>query len=362
VLRNREARSWIRRPLLARSGRPTVPGSQGSTAAVQGDVPVSSSTLSMFDIHGVALSVATQDQQIRAAVQRRLQHFESSGDHSPQLRFEVAQVREHDLPAPAASARSVYESPLGDVLYSEDSDQLFMNAGTDVRVLLDGATGWVRASVRGVLKPHVWLLTHPLFTVPLIELMKRRGRFSLHAAGVAVDGCGLLLAGTSGSGKSTLSLALLRAGFDFLGDDMLFVETAPDGVQVLAFPDEIDLTESTARFFPELAWIPDAPRAAGWPKWSFSAAQLYPTKSVMTCRARVLVFPRVASSERSTLEPLPAQDALIELAPNVLLTERRSAAAHFAVLAELVRSCACYRLNTGRDFDDVARMLRRLLP
>jgi hypothetical protein len=318
-------------------------------------------TLSTFDLHGVALSVATQDQQIRAAVQRRLQYFESSGDQPAQLRFEFAHVQAHNLPAPAASARSVYESALGDVLYTEVSDQLFMNAGTDVRLHLDGAAGLVRVSVRGAIDQHVWLLTHPLFTLPLIELMKRYGRFSLHAAGVAVEGYGLLLAGSSGSGKSTLSLALLRAGFDFLGDDMLFLEAAPGSVQVLAFPDEIDLTESTARFFPELAWVPDAPRAMGWPKWSFGAAQLYPTKFAMTCRAKVLVFPRVVPSGRSTLEPLPAQEALIELAPNVLLTEKQSAAAHFAVLAELVRSCVCYRLTTGRDFDDVARMLRRLL-
>jgi hypothetical protein len=321
-------------------------------------------TPSTFDLHGVALSFASQNHQMRAAVQRRLQHFESAGDQSSRLTFEVVHLDilcANDLSPPPASARSVYESAFGAVLYADDSDRLFMNAGADVRLLVDGGAGRVQATVRGVGAQHVWLLTHPLFTLPLIELMKRHSRFSLHAAGLALDGCGLLLAGGSGSGKSTLTVALLRAGFAFLGDDMLFLESAPGGVQVLAFPDEIDLTEPTTRFFPELAWTHETPRAPGWPKWSFSAAQLYPTTFEMTCRAKILVFPRVASSKRSTLEPLAAHEALIELAPNVLLTERRSSEAHFAVLAELVNTCACYRLNTGRDFDDVARMLRRLL-
>ena len=46
---------------------------------------------------------------------------------------------------------------------------------------------------------------------------------------------------------------LVRAGFAFMGDDTLFL-TAPNSgkLRVLAFPDEADVTEQTASFFPEL--------------------------------------------------------------------------------------------------------------
>ena len=54
-------------------------------------------------------------------------------------------------------------------------------------------------------------------------------------------------------------------------------------------------------------------------------------------------------------------EALLELAPNVLLTEVRSSQAHLDALAELARTCACYRLETGRDFDALPGLLRGLV-
>jgi len=71
------------------------------------------------------------------------------------------------------------------------------------------------------------LATHPLLTIALVETMKRFGRFPLHAAGLARQGKGVLVPGASGSGKSTTSVALVRAGFDFLSDDTVFLTSSP---------------------------------------------------------------------------------------------------------------------------------------
>ena len=84
-----------------------------------------------------------------------------------------------------------------------------------------------------------------MFTLPFIETMKRRGLYNLHAAGLCKGERALLLPGSSGSGKSTLTLALLRAGWGFISDDMVFLKQGDS--RVLAFPDEIDFTEKTAR-------------------------------------------------------------------------------------------------------------------
>jgi hypothetical protein len=54
-------------------------------------------------------------------------------------------------------------------------------------------------------------------------------------------------------------------------------------------------------------------------------------------------------------------EALLELAPNVLLTEPRSSQAHFDALAALAAASDCYRLETGRDLPAAARLLRKLL-
>ena len=114
-----------------------------------------------------------------------------------------------------------------------------------------------------------------MFNFCLVELLKRRERYSLHAAGFCVGGRGLLLPGTSGAGKSTLSLALLRAGCSFLGDDTLFLAAGPDGLRVMAFPDEVDITDETAGFFPELHGLLRRPKPSGGPKRQILAEEVY---------------------------------------------------------------------------------------
>jgi hypothetical protein len=56
-----------------------------------------------------------------------------------------------------------------------------------------------------------------------------------------------------------------------------------------------------------------------------------------------------------------ADEVFLDLVPNVLLTEARSSQAHLDALAELARTCDCYRLDTGRDFDALPRLLRGLV-
>jgi hypothetical protein len=54
-------------------------------------------------------------------------------------------------------------------------------------------------------------------------------------------------------------------------------------------------------------------------------------------------------------------EALLELVPNVLLTEAKSCRAHLDALGKLVKSTPCYRLETGRDFDQLSVRFRELL-
>lgn len=56
-----------------------------------------------------------------------------------------------------------------------------------------------------------------------------------------------------------------------------------------------------------------------------------------------------------------ADEALLALAPNVLLTAPDHAQAHLDALAVLVRACDCYRLDAGRDFDRIAELSRELV-
>ena len=85
----------------------------------------------------------------------------------------------------------------------------------------------------------------------------------------------MLVPGTSGAGKSTLTVTLVRAGFDFLSDDTVFLTPDDDGIVVSGFPDEIDVTEGTIAMFPELHHLERVPLALGREKHGFRVDEVF---------------------------------------------------------------------------------------
>lgn len=325
---------------------------------------MSSQTLTeYYNLYGIKLA-AVCDPAVADALAARLGYFASEKFDSPDLTFEFYAVPDgesHTIERPAGATRPVYDPPLGEVVYAEVEEQFYLNYGDRVRVLCDMRRGQARISAFASERSNLWLLTHPLFTLALAEFLKRRACYALHAAALAIDGKCLLFAGTTGAGKSTLTLALLRAGFDFLGDDLVFLQSSPAGLQALAFPEQIDVTNETVHMFPELEHNLEPQQLPGGRKRQVSAERAYKANTVMQCSPAVLVFPRVANADKSVITPMMADEAFLELVPNVLLTEAHSSQAHLDVLAALVRRCACYRLETGRDLFTLPAMLRALV-
>jgi hypothetical protein len=251
--------------------------------------------------------------------------------------------------------------PGGQVLYFAASDQLFIDFPDRARSLCDIGSGEVRLSYPESEAGNTRLLAYPCFTILLAELLKRHGLYMAHAAGLSLDGQGLLIAGASGVGKTTLTIALLRAGFGFLGDDTLFLCVRDQGLRALAFPDQIDVTVHTANFFPELQDLARGPLPGNRPKQALSPDRVYNAVPAWECAPAVLVFPEVARADKSLLTPMPKDAAFLELVCNVVRTDTHSAQAHLDALAALVNQCRCFRLHTGRDFDAVPGLLRSAL-
>jgi hypothetical protein len=308
-----------------------------------------------YVLHGIRVGVTAPEERVAAGVRSRLAGLPLDGGPPHDVTFEI-HVGDHPFGRPE-SARPVYDPPVGEVVYDDRADVLYIDYGPRLRVLCDAGKGRVRASALGTEPADLWAVSHPLFTLPLVELLKRRGLYGLHAGGVCRGGRALLLPGTSGSGKSTLTLALTRAGCGFLGDDTLFLRES----RVLAFPDEFDLTDETVSFFPELAPLLDGGRPDGWRKRQLRVEREYGAEVVWECEPALLVFPQVAGVPESELTAMEPGEALLELAPNVLLTEPRSSQAHLDALAGMVERCACYRLATGSNLDGAVRILEALL-
>lgn len=316
-----------------------------------------------YDVHGLRLQISG-DSVLASALQARLRSFPEASSACPDLQFQfviVPDVTSHRVVPPSEPTRPVYVSPIGDVRYADATDVLYISCGDRVRLCCKPAEGMVHVSILQAAADDLWLISHPMLTLPVLECLKRRQRYAVHAAGVAHGGRAFVFPAASGAGKSTLTLSLLRAGFGFLGDDLLFLDGQADDPQVLAFPDDIDVTESTLRFFPELRDVAATPRPFGWPKRQVRAETRYGVDVVWRSVPAALVFPRIAQAERSVVRPLDPDEALLELISNVLLTDSAAAQAHLDALARLVEACPCYRLETGRDFDELPALVRGLL-
>ncbi len=314
--------------------------------------------------HGLRLTVSGEESVV-AALDRRLGRFPAANMGSrSDLDFEFCRVPDashHAVSRPDGPGRPVLDLHQGQALYFDQHQLLFIDYPGQARVLCDVNTGRVRVSYLDSEGRTPWLLAHPCLMIPLAELLKRQGMYMVHAAGLCLHGKGLLIAGASGAGKTTLAAALLRAGFDFLGDDTVFLHPRSGGLRVLAFPDEMDLTAHTASFFPELRSLVPPSSGVSRPKQAVNPAQVYGAATCWECAPAVLVFPRTAPAKASVLTPIARDAAFLELICNVLRTEIQATQAHLSVLAALAQQCLCLRLETGRDFEELPALLRSVL-
>jgi len=223
-------------------------------------------------MHGCTV-VVCDCEEVAKLVARRLVAFPSS-DEAPYVSLEVCAEPRRVLDAVVRDARVVHRSTGAAVAYSDRLDELWIDYGErgrahcrartmDADITVDpGCVGWQ------------WLATRPLLTVSLLELLKRRSLFGLHAAVTARNDRGVAFIGPSGKGKSTAALACALAGWSFLGDDIVFMRSGVPAVEVLAFPDEIDASEKTIRLFPQLGEPSDWPKLDGYGKHQLASDRI----------------------------------------------------------------------------------------
>lgn len=144
-------------------------------------------------------------------------------------------------------------------------------------------------------------------------LTTRYRRAVLHAAGVVHEGRSILLTGHSGVGKSTLAFACLRAGFQLLSEDVIYLDEKSSPLQAWGAPWHLHLLPDGKRFFPELAAAPLVTQLNGEIKhrievnqhWPGAAAPFAPVMGVLMLSrapgAASLLAPADPALVRSTL-------------------------------------------------------------
>jgi hypothetical protein len=328
----------------------------------------------LFSMYGTAVRYATSSSLLAAPVEALLRHFRrSSLDESVPLTlsFQAVQDRAEMPPILSPAARHLCSGtgvpaggrPEDELPYavSQDRGRLIVDFYDAGLFVIDGVHG----NAEGYLiKPQVMpaSLIEYLFHLALIELLRRRDLYTIHATALEKNGRGILIPGNSGRGKTTSFISLLRSGYRYLSDDHPLFRDAGDHVELLPFPIEINVTEDTIAFFPELRDGPDHLLRPRFPKRAFFAEELYPASIGQCCRPALVLFPQVVDAPRSHLERLPKSRALELVLPQALLVyDQEVARREFQVLAKLVRQVDCYRLHFGRDILDLPKLITPLL-
>lgn len=189
----------------------------------------------------------------------------------------------------------------------------------------------------------------------LVELLRWRGLYHVHAACIVSPGGAVLLPADGRCGKTTLTLAALRSGLSMVGDDAVWLRDSADGVEALGWPEPLHLDLDTAAAFGLAHRL--GPSIPGGRR-ELNAESVFPGARLPFARPTELVFPTIGEASRSELRPLGRAEALARMLRQspLLFVEPRRAGAHLAVLRELVAQCECSELRAG------AEVLAGLLP
>ncbi|MCG8352413.1 MAG: hypothetical protein MI924_31995 [Chloroflexales bacterium] len=182
-------------------------------------------------------------------------------------------------------------------------------------------------------------------------------RAPLHAGAVIHKDLAIVLVGKSASGKSTLCYACLRAGFQLLAEDAVYVSLAR-GLRLWGNPWRIHLLPDARRYFPELADLPAQIQANGKLKLGIDVTNLGSDCLRTHAERAVVCLVQRHAGATSTLEPIDpgiVVDTLSQdLEPGFDLYSNHVAAA--SALADR----GSYRLSVGSNLAGAAALLKSL--
>jgi hypothetical protein len=307
---------------------------------------------------GLALRVESTDEVVLESLGRRFARF-ARGTEEAAPAITVSYAFDERLHAHPADGRTVYASADATAVYSPAEDALYAFHAEGATMRCAPADG--RVEILGVAPAttRLWVLTRPLLTLALMECARRRGLYPVHAACLASNGAGVLLCGPSGSGKSTLALALLRAGLDFLGDDLVFLRPERGTVRAVGFPDEVGYLADTAKLLSGSHATAEA--QPGWPKARADFTAFAPQGTLAReCTPKVLIF--LTEGARPAVTDIGVDAALAELLPSMLLTDPETCTGHLEALAAAVHGAPAKASVAPRpDFATVLEYVHRNL-
>ena len=190
----------------------------------------------------------------------------------------------------------------------------------------------------------------------------------VHAACLARDNHGLLLAGQSGAGKSTLTVAMAKRGYALLSDDWTYLAAAgmrtdEAAIEAWGIPVPVKLLPDASNFFPELLEYLPQRSLNGEIAYEVSPDQCFGVSRVLRCPVKVVALLERAKEPGSRIVPISAGEAIHHLAREVEPLGG-SLAPCYERQIDLIRrlgNVSCYRVSFNSPPDNVAEALDNAL-
>jgi hypothetical protein len=181
----------------------------------------------------------------------------------------------------------------------------------------------------------------------------------LHAGGVVLEEAGVIISGPSGAGKTTLTAALVRDGFSYLTDEALAIDPATSLLQ--PYPKALTIQRGSWELLADLR----PPHSDFSPRvWHVAPTDIRPNAIAAAARPTVVVLlpTREGLADGggvAGLEEVSRSEAAVQLAQQCFGLSAR-AAPTLPVLADILSSCACFRLFAV-DLDCAVQSIRDLM-
>jgi len=201
-------------------------------------------------------------------------------------------------------------------------------------------------------RPH-----HKLISAWLDE----RGVQFVHAG--LIDGggdTGILFVGSGGAGKSTSSVACLRAGLGYLGDDFVGIERDTGGYLGHGLFSSCLLNVHHLERFPDLKPHAVAAHQAFEEKSILYLEDVFPGALRRSVRIAAIMLPRVVRKQQTIFRRASKAEALFAIAPTSVMFLPRPSQRAFDRVAELAERVPAYWLELGSDVDRIPDAVRAL--
>lgn len=189
-----------------------------------------------------------------------------------------------------------------------------------------------------------------------------RGIQFIHSGLVALNNRGVLFVGNGGVGKSTSSIACLRAGFKFLGDDFIGLQAMDNGdFTGYGLFASCLLNVDHLKRFPDLRQTALPAYHAHEEKSVIYLSGAFDDRLEHRVNIRALALPRVVDAEQTSIRPATKKEALLALAPTSVMFLPSPSARALDKLAQLVERVPSFWLELGRDINQIPDVVEKLL-